>query len=71
MIVKLLTEPHLRFLSLEGGCEGSSESTLVKITHCWNSHAVAHLSLNIGHQLKTVGTNRLAQSVHIKPICKD
>ena len=27
--VKLLTEPHLRFLSLKGGCTGSSESTLV------------------------------------------
>ena len=31
MIVKLLTEQHLEFLSLKGGCTGSSESTLVKI----------------------------------------
>ena len=31
MIVKLLTEPHLEFLSLKGGCRGSSESTLVKM----------------------------------------
>ena len=30
MIVKLLTEHHLKFLSLKGGCTGSSESTLVK-----------------------------------------
>ena len=30
MIVKLLTEQHLEFLSLKGGCTGSSESTLVK-----------------------------------------
>ena len=30
MIVKLLTEHHLEFLSLEGGCRGSSESTHVK-----------------------------------------
>ena len=30
MIVKLLTEHHLEFLSLKGGCSGSSESTLVK-----------------------------------------
>ena len=29
MIVKLLTEHHLEFLSLRGGCTGSSESTLV------------------------------------------
>ena len=31
MIVKLLTEQHLEFLSSKGGCTGSSESTLVKI----------------------------------------
>ena len=30
MIVKLLTEHHLVFLSLKGGCTGSSESTHVK-----------------------------------------
>ena len=29
MIVKLLTEHHLEFLSFKGGCRGSSESTLV------------------------------------------
>ena len=31
MIVKLLTKHHLEFLSLKGGCRGSSESTLVKL----------------------------------------
>ena len=31
MIVKLLTEHHLEFLSLKGGCRGSSVSTLVKL----------------------------------------
>ena len=31
MIVKLLTENHLEFLSLKGGFTGSSESTLVKM----------------------------------------
>ena len=30
MIVKLLTEHHLEFQNLKGGCTGSSESTLVK-----------------------------------------
>ena len=30
MIVKLLTEDHLEFLSLKGGCTCSSESALVK-----------------------------------------
>ena len=43
MIVKLLTEHHLEFLSLKRGCRGSSESTHVKIPHCWKSHALAHL----------------------------
>ena len=34
MNIKLLTEQHLEFLSLKGGCAGSSESTLVKMPHC-------------------------------------
>ena len=41
MIIKLLTEHHLEFLSLKGGCRGSSESTLVKMSNCWKSHARA------------------------------
>ena len=45
MIVKLLTEHHLEFLSLKGGCWGSSESTYVKMPHCWKSHALSHISL--------------------------
>ena len=43
MIVKLLTEYHLEFLSLKGGCRGSFESTHVKMTHCWKSHALAQI----------------------------
>ena len=43
MIVKLLTEHHLEFLSLKRGCVGSSESTLVKISNCWKSHATAQI----------------------------
>ena len=43
MIVKLLTERHLEFLSLRGGCTGSSESTLVKMSDCWKSQALAHI----------------------------
>ena len=41
---KLQTEHYLEFLSLKGGCTSSSESTLVKMPHCWKSHVVAHLS---------------------------
>ena len=43
MSIKLLTEHNLEFLSLKGGCTGSSETTLVKMPHKWKSHAVAHL----------------------------
>ena len=42
MSVKLLSEHPLEFLSLKGGCAGSSESTLVKISHCWKLHVTAH-----------------------------
>ena len=47
MIVKLLTEHHLESLSLKGGCRGSSESTHVKMPHCWKSHALALMVLLI------------------------
>ena len=43
MIVKLLTEHHLEFLSLKGGCRGSSKYTHVKMPHCWKSHALAQM----------------------------
>ena len=43
MTFKLLTEQHLEFLSLIGGCTGSSESTLVKMPHCWKLHVTVHL----------------------------
>ena len=43
MNVNLLTENHLEFLSLKGGCRGSSESTHVKMPYCWKYLATAHL----------------------------
>ena len=43
MIAKLLTEHDLEFLSVKGGCTGSSEAALVKMTHCWKSQASAQL----------------------------
>ena len=45
MSVKLLTEHHLEFPSLKGGCIGLFESTLVKMPHCWKSHFAAHIIL--------------------------
>ena len=46
MSVKLLTEHHLELLSLKDGCTGSSESILVKMPHCWKSHATAYLYIS-------------------------
>ena len=44
--VKLLTEHHLECLSLKR-LLSSSESTLVKMPHCWKSHAAAQLYIII------------------------
>ena len=46
MTVKLLTEQHLEFLSINGGRTDSSESTHVKVPHCWKSHAAAQIIEN-------------------------
>ena len=56
MTVKLLIETHLRFLSLKGGCTGLSESTPVKIAHCWESRVVAKLWSSSG-SLKKIQRN--------------
>ena len=56
ILVKLLTEHHLEFLSLKGGCTGSSETT-----HCWKSHDTAHIiyalmthAISVSHGLYTI-----------------
>ena len=61
MIVKLLTEHHLGCLSLKGGCKGSSESPLVKMSNCWKSHAAAQLFLFRGYDDKLELTRRFKQ----------
>ena len=47
MIVNLLTEHHWEFLRIKCGCKGLSESTLVKIQHCWKSHVMAQMVLRL------------------------
>ena len=42
-----MAENNLEFLSLKGGCTGSSESTHVNIPHCWKSHVAAHMLLSV------------------------
>ena len=34
----------MEFPCLKRGCTGSSESTLVKMSNCWKSHAAAYIS---------------------------
>ena len=53
MIVKLLTEHNLEFVSLKGCCTGSYESTLVKMPHCSKSHATAQIAANSVHKAGT------------------
>ena len=55
MIVKLLTEHHLEFLSLKGGCRGSPESTYVKMPHCWKFYALAHISFCLRSESNMAG----------------
>ena len=51
MIVKLLTEHHLEFLSLKGGCTGSSESKHFKMPNkLLKSHVMAQLSCRCNDQ---------------------
>ena len=59
MTVKLLTEQHLELLSLKRGCTGSSQSTLVKIPHCWKSHVAAHLYFS-GDSLSDFNGNKFS-----------
>ena len=48
---KLMTEHDLEFLSLKGVCTGSSESTLVKMPHCWKSHVTDHIIIGPGRRI--------------------
>ena len=67
MSVKLLTEHHLEFLSLTGSCRGSSESTHVKMPHCWESHVMAHLKKKfiLLHTLRSFIKHRFT-FIHLK-----
>ena len=47
MTLKLLTEHDLNFLSLKGGCTGSSEFTLANMLHCWKSYVAAHMEFKL------------------------
>ena len=59
MIVKLLTEHHLEFLSLTGSCRGSSKPTHAKMPYCWKSSVTAHMAF-------CVGTHKIWQKIRFK-----
>ena len=59
MIVKLLTEHHLEFLSLKGGRTGSSESTLVKMPSCHSSNFICAQVLHVTQLMQLSQYNRL------------
>ena len=84
LIIKLLTGHRLEFLSLKGGCIGSSESTLVKMPHCWKSHVKAHffsdsaIVMSNGkngkiffHNQHNNGTNQRFQCLRIIPRARE
>ena len=60
-----MTEHHLELLSLKEGCTGSSESTHVKMPHCWKSCVTAHFRITIGHHiLLSFSTNCIADDTN-------
>ena len=70
MIVKLLTEHHLEFISLTGGCRGSSESTLVKMTNCWKSHAMAQPVHEISNNVVCATSKASDQPAHTRSLIR-
>ena len=62
----LQTEHYLEFLSLKGGCTGLSESTLVRMSHCWKSHVVAQMSFYF-----CVGACERESSKRLRQDCAD
>ena len=71
MSVKLLTEHHLEFLRLKGGCRGSSESTHVKMPHCWKSHALAHEPMDEISNYVVYATSKVSdQPAHMRSLIR-
>ena len=59
LIAKLLTEQYLEFLSFKGGFTGWSKSALVKIPHCWKSHAADHMSVLVSSSVSEKYTSKV------------
>ena len=69
MNVELLTEQHLEILTLKEGCTGSSESTPVKILHCWKAHVTAHIPFYVHprkrHRIKQERATQKCVAIHM------
>ena len=63
MIVMLLTEHHMEFLSLTGCCGGSAESTLVKMSNCWKSQSMAQITWGSRYFFISFSHQRISQAV--------
>ena len=72
MTVKLPTKHDLEFLSLKGGCTGSSESTLVKMPHCWKSHVEVQFFLLLFNRQEEQMTKFMSDQLRVKiyPNCQ-
>ena len=71
MSVKLLTEHHVQFQSSKGGCTDSSESTLVKMPHCWKSHVTAQMCMSTANWpqgYKTLVQNRTEHHLYYSQV---
>ena len=50
-LLEIMTVLQLEFLNLKVGFTVSSESTLVKMPHCWKSHIAAHVHLLVAYPI--------------------
>ena len=58
-------EHRFEFLSLKGGCTGSSESTLVKMPPCWKSYVMALFISNMYCCREIIASSHLLRRVII------
>ena len=67
MTVKFLAEHNLEFLSLKGGCRGSSESTHVKMPHCCKSRVTTQFKFLFAKRERTLRTAKQNKNQAQKP----
>ena len=63
MSVELLIEHDLELLSFKRCFTGSSESTLVKMPHCWKSHVAAYMESPLVYKQLTTSLDRMIRYI--------